>query len=309
MPARRWKKLAILHKLEAVYGTSSAPLAADAIIATNVSFTPLEAEEVSRDLMLPYMGNQGVVLAAEHGRIEFDVEIAGAGAAGDVPNYGSLIRAAGFAETISVATSVEYEIIEDAVESGTIFFNSDGVQHIFLGGRCNLSLTFTPKGIPKFRVTYLGLLGAVADVAMPVVTMAGWITPLIVSKSHTTMLLHGGGSVAESLSIELGNTLTPRFLIGDEKVLISDRSTTGSAVVEARLMAETNWFDRARNRTRGALSLIHGNAAGNIVEITDFAPRFKHLDRTFRPPMLVRRVNPIKGRPRIRVRLLQAPTS
>jgi GH15 family glucan-1,4-alpha-glucosidase len=42
---------------------------------------------------------------------------------------------------------------------------------------------------------------------------------------------------------------------------------------------------------------------GNIVEITDFAPRFKHYDRTFRPPMLVRRVTPIKGRPRIRVRL------
>jgi GH15 family glucan-1,4-alpha-glucosidase len=42
---------------------------------------------------------------------------------------------------------------------------------------------------------------------------------------------------------------------------------------------------------------------GNIVEITDFAPRFKHFDRTFRPPMLVRRVHPVKGRPRIRVRL------
>jgi Glucoamylase and related glycosyl hydrolases len=42
---------------------------------------------------------------------------------------------------------------------------------------------------------------------------------------------------------------------------------------------------------------------GNIVEITDFAPRFKHFDRTFRPPLLIRRVRPVKGRPRIRVRL------
>ncbi|MCG7393512.1 glycoside hydrolase family 15 protein [Microvirga sp. ACRRW] len=42
---------------------------------------------------------------------------------------------------------------------------------------------------------------------------------------------------------------------------------------------------------------------GNILEITDFAPRFKHFDRTFRPPLLIRRVTPIKGRPRIRVRL------
>src|SRR5689334_14919861 len=42
---------------------------------------------------------------------------------------------------------------------------------------------------------------------------------------------------------------------------------------------------------------------GNIAEITDFAPRFKHFDRTFRPPLLIRRVRPVKGRPRIRVRL------
>ncbi|MCB8822538.1 glycoside hydrolase family 15 protein [Microvirga rosea] len=42
---------------------------------------------------------------------------------------------------------------------------------------------------------------------------------------------------------------------------------------------------------------------GNVVEITDFAPRFKNFDRTFRPPLLIRRVRPVKGRPRIRVRL------
>lgn len=45
------------------------------------------------------------------------------------------------------------------------------------------------------------------------------------------------------------------------------------------------------------------DAYGNILEITDFAPRFKYFDRTFRPPQLVRRINPIKGRPRVQVRL------
>jgi GH15 family glucan-1,4-alpha-glucosidase len=45
------------------------------------------------------------------------------------------------------------------------------------------------------------------------------------------------------------------------------------------------------------------DASGNIVEITDFVPRFTHFDRTFRPPQVIRRVRPVKGRPRIRVRL------
>ena len=49
--------------------------------------------------------------------------------------------------------------------------------------------------------------------------------------------------------------------------------------------------------------LDHDRRLGNVLEITDFAPRFTHFDRTFRPPQLIRRVRPLKGRPRIRVRL------
>ncbi len=40
---------------------------------------------------------------------------------------------------------------------------------------------------------------------------------------------------------------------------------------------------------------------GNVLEITDFAPRFRHLGRIFRPPQLVRRIRPLKGRPRVRI--------
>jgi GH15 family glucan-1,4-alpha-glucosidase len=42
---------------------------------------------------------------------------------------------------------------------------------------------------------------------------------------------------------------------------------------------------------------------GNAVEITDFAPRFQQYEREFRPPMLIRRVTPLRGQPRIRIRL------
>jgi GH15 family glucan-1,4-alpha-glucosidase len=42
---------------------------------------------------------------------------------------------------------------------------------------------------------------------------------------------------------------------------------------------------------------------GSQIEITDFAPRFKQYDRTFRPTTLVRHVRPRAGNPRIRVRL------
>jgi GH15 family glucan-1,4-alpha-glucosidase len=39
---------------------------------------------------------------------------------------------------------------------------------------------------------------------------------------------------------------------------------------------------------------------GDMVEVTDFAPRFLHHDRMFRPAQLVRRVRPLLGHPRVR---------
>jgi len=40
---------------------------------------------------------------------------------------------------------------------------------------------------------------------------------------------------------------------------------------------------------------------GNAVRVTDFAPRFSDRGRTFRPLVLIRRITPVSGRPRIRV--------
>ena len=131
-----------------------------------------------------------------------------------------------------------------------------------------MSMNIVPKEIPSFRFSMTGLLGTITDQALTPVTMAGWQTPLEAISANTTMNLHGWASVAESLSIDLGNTVTPRFLIGSESVIISDRKVTGQAVVEATSLATINWFQIALARTRGALTLAHGKTAGNIVEIT-----------------------------------------
>jgi len=42
------------------------------------------------------------------------------------------------------------------------------------------------------------------------------------------------------------------------------------------------------------------DAAGNGIEVTDFAPRYRSRDRMFRPAQLVRRVRPLSGMPRVR---------
>ncbi|WP_444460329.1 phage tail tube protein [Rhodobacter capsulatus] len=267
MPSRRWPTLAMLHKIEPAPGVDATPAAANALIATNITFTPLEATEVSRDLMLPYMGNQGAILTAMYGKLEFEIEIAGAGAAGTVPKYGSILRVCGLAETITAGSKVIYSIVENYQETGTLYFNSDGVQHIFVGGRANVSVNFVPKQIPKFKFSFLGMLGEVTDVALPEVAMTGWTTPVPVSKANDTFALHGYTGGAESLSIDMGNTVTPRFLIGEEEMKITDRKATGTAVVVAKSIATKDWFSIAKASSRGDLLIVHGKTAGNIVEI------------------------------------------
>jgi len=45
------------------------------------------------------------------------------------------------------------------------------------------------------------------------------------------------------------------------------------------------------------------DSGGNIVDITDFAPRFRHHGRMFTPTMLVRQIQRVRGAPRIRIRV------
>jgi GH15 family glucan-1,4-alpha-glucosidase len=42
---------------------------------------------------------------------------------------------------------------------------------------------------------------------------------------------------------------------------------------------------------------------GSAVRITDFAPRFRHYERIFRAPQLIRIIEPIAGVPRITIRV------
>jgi len=45
------------------------------------------------------------------------------------------------------------------------------------------------------------------------------------------------------------------------------------------------------------------DGTGGTMRIVDFAPRFRRFGRMFRPPMLVRRLEPLAGRPRVTIRI------
>jgi GH15 family glucan-1,4-alpha-glucosidase len=65
-------------------------------------------------------------------------------------------------------------------------------------------------------------------------------------------------------------------------------------------------FDRAEQRYEPNTAVLRTrlfDKSGQAIEITDFAPRFFARSRFFRPMMIIRRVRPVHGAPRIRVML------
>lgn len=267
MAKRLERKLAVLAKIETVYGTDPVPTgAANAMQVIDASFTPMSADKVDRKLYQVYLGSQPTDLAGEHVQLSYKIEMAGAGAAGDAPAWGVLMRACGAAEVITEDTMVEYNPVSAGYESVTQYYYLDGVLHKFLGARGNVKISMSPKQIPYLEFEFTGLQMVATDAALPTAALDAFVKPLVVSKANTpTFTFHGLAAIAESFSFDLGQKVETRFLINEDSVQIVDRMATGSMVIEAGLLATKDWYSLIRNRTQGALAIQHGAVAGNIV--------------------------------------------
>lgn len=89
-----------------------------------------------------------------------------------------------------------------------------------------------------------------------------------------------------------GDPIFCRLLAGDEEKGFCD------VVLEGQVSATSYYI---RNTSILETILIAENGAS--VKVTDFCPRFWRYDRPFHPAQLVRRIEPLRGRPRISVRV------
>lgn len=268
MAERYVANLAILAKIETAYGVSAAPTgAANAMVMSNVTYEPMLGNDLSRDLVKPYMGHQGIILDGNYCRLQGEIEIAGSGDPGEAPAFSALLRSCGLAEVITPDTDVKYSPVSKLFESTTIFFNDDGVNHIMLGCRGSFTGQLTPGQIPRFVFTMTGMMGTVADTALPTVDTTGFIDPVPVNMANTQISLFGFAGACEGLSFDLANAVEPRMLVNQESIRQTGRQSTGSAIFEAASLAEKNWIQIMKDHTKGELLAQHGQTAGNIFEL------------------------------------------
>ena len=84
--------------------------------------------------------------------------------------------------------------------------------------------------------------------------------------------------------------------------LVDDDVNAGAGFFAIELLDAVGTVQRYRTNT-AILETQMVVSAGNLIAVTDFAPRFQTRGRTFRPTTLVRRIRPVRGSPRIRIRV------
>lgn len=281
MATRYIRNTAILAKIESTYGTDSTPTeATNALLVSNVSITPLQAQNVKRDLVRPYMGNSEELLGAAYVELGFDVELAGSGTKGNAPAFGALLRACGLAEAVTASIRTEYNPVTPVVDSVSIYYFSDGVKHIARGCRGDVTFKMNSGERPVMSFRFLGLDGGITAASPSALTLTGFKTPLVVSEANTgdvtlgatytaaTPTLTGGtGYPSKGIEIPLGNSVNYTALLGGETVDVADRAATGKVMLDLTAAQEVTFMTNVKANTVQSLGLMHGTTDGYKVMI------------------------------------------
>jgi len=294
MANRRMKNTTVLAKIGVTYGTDVVPTgAANAILVSDVSFTPLEATNVDRNNIRAYMGASENLVGTAFKSLSYSVELVGSGTVAVAPAWGVLLRACGFAEAISAATRVDYTPVSASFEWIDQYVYMDGAFHKLLGCRGTATLDVSSGAIPKIKFSFKGIDGGISATAPSGVDYTTWQTPQVVTDTNTADLLRGcthATGVAPVLAAGTSypyNKFTLDFgidapfipLIGQESVEIMDRKITGDMEVDLTAAQDVSWMADVKTNTLASLGLVHGTVANKKTLI--FAPNVQIHSPTY----------------------------
>ena len=265
------RKRSILAKAESSYGSDPTPTgSANYVQVIDLNIEPIVSDEVSRDLIRPYMGNYEVIPANTRVNVTFDVEMAGSGSAGTAPKYGAILKACGLSETVVSSTSVTYAPVTTPSDSVTLFVNYDGIRHKVTGARGTFSLNCEVNNIPRISFSLTGIFNAPTDTALPTVTVSNQASPLIFKNGSTSnFAIFGFAAALQSWNLDFNNEVIYRELVGGTKeVLITDRRPSGTAVIENPALSAHNFFTDYTGTSTGTNTWLHGTTAGNKVTVS-----------------------------------------
>lgn len=271
----KFKSKTILVEPEVTYGVDPTPLAINAMLLTDVQLQPMEGEDVSRNLELPYLGAQEQFAAGLRAVLTCTFELVGSGETGVAPGWSPIMRALGVAEVVTPDDdpndgTVEYTPISDEHESACIYFHIGPSRFVLKGVRGSGVLTINAQGIPSVRATLTGLWTLPTDSAAPTVDLSNFVAPQIAAKANTPVFtIDAVPFKLRMFELDLANDVQPRMLVNHEEIVIVDRNETLKATVEAVPLATYNPFAKgsASPKPRVPIVIEHGTVIGRRVKV------------------------------------------
>jgi hypothetical protein len=287
MATRKIKNTIILAAVALTPGADAAPTgAANAILVTEMSITPLEAQNITRDIMTGGFGGKAELVGTANVKVSITVELAGSGTAGTPPAWGKLLLGCAMAEGILASPArVEYTPVSTGLKDLTIYYYDDGVLHKLLNAMGVWSLSAKVGERPTLKFEFTGVDGAMSAVANPTPDYSAWKPPVAMTKANVVDVTLGatyaagalaGGVVYPSNGLEVASGNQVDFLanLSTEKVDINDRDVTGSVEYELTAAQEVARMATVKANTLESLGFTIGKTPGNSVLL--FAPSVQH---------------------------------
>lgn len=266
---RKWQNKGLLFKAEATYGLDATPTgAANWIEARNVQLVPMDTEKAERNIDLPYMGSSGSIVTGQWAKLSFDAAVAPSGSAGVAPKIGPLLRACGWSETVTVGTSVVYNLVSNNFDSATAYMNIDGVLHALVGVRGDTKCKMAAKGLGMFSFSFDGIFVTPVAGLMPTVSRTGWtVEEGINSKNTGAVTINGVDLAFSTFDWSQGNKISRINLPGPQlEVSIDGRAPQASITVLAPALGVFDPFSLVSAQQVVTFENVHGSALGKKLQ-------------------------------------------
>lgn len=263
---QEYDQIAALFKEEVTYSDDSAPTTSEAVFFSGRPTVTIEGTKVVSNRAKPYWGNDPHQLANKFVGISGEIEVAGSGTAGDLPSYAPLLRACGLAETVDAGVDVEYAPASIGIPSLTSYFHEDLDLWKIFGMRGNVKLSMKAGEIPKWMFDLWGLFAIPANNALPAGLVYADADPRILNFNNTPTATFFGEDVhVDAFELDPGNVIAKRDKPGCYSVQIKNRAPSGSITICGPSITEQDIRGLANANTKGAISVVHGTVAGEIL--------------------------------------------
>jgi len=277
------KNTIVTAKVQTTAGADAAPTgAANAVLMSEGSITPLDAQAIDRSLIRGYFGGSEQLVGPASVKLTYAVELAGSGVAGTAPAWGQLLQGCAVAEgMLTTPARVEYTPVSTSLKMLTQYYYDDGALHKLLDSMGNCTLSAKVGERPMLRFEWTGLDGGIAVAPNATGVFTPWKKPVAMTKANVIDITLGGtyaagalsgGTVYNSTGLELnfGNVVNFSAMLSTETVDISDRQSTATLELELTAAQEVAMMASVKANETQALGFTIGTAAGNKVLV--FAP-------------------------------------